>query len=364
MLTPSIIARESLAILSNNLVASSLVYRGDTSNFTGNKVGDTITIRKPADFTTNEFSGTISTQTVNETSVPLVLEKHFDVSVELTSKQTTLELNDFSEQVVAPAMQSMAEKLDSYIYSKYVEISDVVGDGNLNSVADLAGVNRRLMEKKVPTAGRVGFIDPLTVERFLSIENLNRLDTRGSEGLAGLREASLGRVMGINWYGAQNVFRHTPGVPGGTPTGTASLGATSVSVAAGGNAGTFKKGDIITFANHATTYTVTADVTLNGSGAGVINVSPALTAAVSSAAITVKAAHAGNIVGHPRGLSLASVPLEMPMESMGAATMNYNGFNIRVVYGYDITTKKNTISFDCLVGAKVTDPRLLTRFDG
>jgi P22 coat protein - gene protein 5 len=170
--------------------------------------------------------------------------------------------------------------------------------------------------------------------------------------------------MGIDWYAAQNVARHVPGVPGGTPTGTGSAGTTSVSVAAGGNAGTFKKGDIITFANHATTYTVTADVTLNGSGAGVITVSPALTASVSASAITVRAAHAGNIVGSMRGLSMVSVPLEMPMEAMGAHVMTYNGLSVRVVYGYNLTTKVNTISFDTLIGAKVTDPRLLTRFDG
>jgi hypothetical protein len=350
-------------ILSSNLVAASLVYKGDTSNFLGAKVGDTITIRKPADFVTNEFTTTISPQTVNETSATLTLEKHFDLSVELTTKQTTLELNDFSEQVVAPAMQSIAEKIDTYIYSKYAEIYNIQGDGALNSVADLAGVNRKLMEQRVPQAGRVGFLDPASVEAFLSIDNLNRLDTRGGEGLAALREASLGRVMAIDWYGAQNVFTHTPGVPGGTPAGTGSLGATSVTVASGGNLGTFKRGDIITFANHTQTYTVLADVTLSGAGGGIITISPALTTAVSGSAITVRAAHSANIVGHPRGLSLASVPLEMPMETMGAATLSYNGFNIRVVYGYDISTKKNTISFDLIMGAKVTDPRLVARFD-
>jgi len=46
-----------------------------------------------------------------------------------------------------------------------------------------------------------------------------------------------------------------------------------------------------------------------------------------------------------------------------AAALNWNGLSIRVVRGYDINSKKNIISFDTLVGAKVTDPRLLVRFD-
>lgn len=364
LLTPSIIAQESLMILSNNLVAASLVHRGDTQNFLGAKVGDTITIRRPASFTVNEFTSTISPQGIVESSVPLVLEKHFDISVELTSRQLTLNLTDFSRQVVEPAMVAMAEQIDSYIYSKYVEINEITGDGNLNSVADLADLDRKLMVQKVPMAGRVAFLNPLTKARFLSIDNLVRQDTRGAAGLTGLTEASMGRVMGIDFYGAQAVASHTPGSPGGTPVGTGTLGSTTVTVASGGNAGTYRAGDIISFANHSQTYTVVNNVTLNGSGAGTLTISPALVQAVTSSAITLRTAHAANIVGHPRGISLASVPLELPMEAGNAATLNVNGINIRVVYKYDITTKKNIISFDAIMGAKVTDPRLLCRFDG
>lgn len=366
MLTPSIIARESLMILSNNTVVASLVFRGDNADFnSGYAVGDTITIRRPAQFALNTFTGSISTQTVNENSVSLTLERHFDMSIELTTKELTLDLSDFSKQIIEPAMVTFAEGIDSYLYSKYTQISDVNGDGTLNTVADLAEVDRALMVKKVPNSGRVGFLSPLTKSRFLSIENLNRLDTRGEAGLAGLRDASLGRVMNINWYGAQAVPTHAPGVPGGTPVGTGALGSTTVTVASGGASGTYKAGDIITFANHNTTYAVQADVTLS-SGTGTLTISPALTTAVSSSAITLKAAHAANIVGHPRGLSFVSVPLALPMNTASndmAATLNWNGLAIRIVRGYDITSKKNIISFDTLVGAKVTDPRLLLRFD-
>jgi len=137
-----------------------------------------------------------------------------------------------------------------------------------------------------------------------------------------------------------------------------------VSIASGGAAGTFKKGDIVSFAGGTETYTVTDNLTLNGSGAGVLGVYPAVARALTNAAVTVKSTHYANIAGNFRGLSLVSVPLEMPMESMGAAQVNWSGLNIRVVYDYDVVHKKNIISFDCLVGAKVTDPRLLVRFAG
>lgn len=352
-------------LLSNNLVVGSLAYKGDTSNFTGAKVGDTITIRRPAQFVTNEFTTTVSPQAVNETSVPLVLERHFDITVELSTRQLTLSLEDFSTQVVAPAMISMAERIDGYLFSKYVDMNEIVGDGTLNSVSDLAGVNRRLMELRVPQQGRVGFINPVTTERFLSIDNLNRLDVRGAQGLQGLQEAALGRVMAIDWYAAQGVNSHVAGVPGGTPLATGTAGASTVAIASGGNAGTYRQGDIVTFAGNTQAYTVTANLTLSGVGAGTLAIAPALVQAHSSSAVTLRASHPANIVGHPRGLTLASVPLEMPMDTgTRAAYVNYGGFAIRVVYGYNMTNKMNTISFDTLVGARVTDPRLLVRFDG
>lgn len=47
-LTPDIIANEALMVLENSMVMSGLVHRDYSKEFV--KVGDTITIRKPAKF--------------------------------------------------------------------------------------------------------------------------------------------------------------------------------------------------------------------------------------------------------------------------------------------------------------------------
>ena len=57
-LTADIIAKEAVAILENELVMANLVHRGHESEFgksvNGYTVGDTISIRKPADFTVRD----------------------------------------------------------------------------------------------------------------------------------------------------------------------------------------------------------------------------------------------------------------------------------------------------------------------
>jgi len=67
LLTPEIIAMEALAILRNQLVMKELVHTDYAKEFV--KVGDTITIRKPAKLVTNSFDGTITKQDLNEEGI-------------------------------------------------------------------------------------------------------------------------------------------------------------------------------------------------------------------------------------------------------------------------------------------------------
>lgn len=89
-ITPSIVAREALMLLENNLVAAGLAHRAHTQEFLGTKVGDTITIRGPATFEAQEFTSTTTTQEIKESSTTLQLEKHFDITVGVSSREWTL----------------------------------------------------------------------------------------------------------------------------------------------------------------------------------------------------------------------------------------------------------------------------------
>ena len=73
------------------------------------------------------------------------------------------------------------------------------------------------------------------------------------------------------------------GTASGTPNGTASAGATSITLAGTGT-GTLKAGDFIKFANHDKVYMVVADQ--SDISAGSLTIEPPLTTAVSSSDIT------------------------------------------------------------------------------
>ncbi len=62
---------------------------------------------------------------------------------------------------------------------------------------------------------------------------------------------------------------------------------------------------------------------------------------------------------HKNGIAFVTRPLALPQGNAESAIVSYDGFSLRVVRGYDLTTKKDTISIDMLCGVKLLDERLV-----
>ena len=155
ILTPDIIAREALMVLRNNAVMAKLVHR-DYSNEFVSGVGDTITVRKPATFEAKEFKGTIEVQDATESGISVKMDKHLDVSFAVTSKEMTMDIENFSQQLLVPAMQAFNDKVDSYLLGLYKDITATVGDGATlpTAIDPIVDAGALLNQAKAPTADR------------------------------------------------------------------------------------------------------------------------------------------------------------------------------------------------------------------
>ena len=74
--------------------------------------------------------------------------------------------------------------------------------------------------------------------------------------------------------------------------------------------------------------------------------------------------HVANLAFHPNAIVLAAVPLALPQGAGRAEFVQSRGLGIRVVWDYDKDAKSDVVSLDILAGAKVQDPRLITRVLG
>jgi hypothetical protein len=369
-ITPSLIAQEALIALENNLVMADLVHRDYSQDFQPG-AGATITIRKPTSFTAAEFTSAISAQAITETSTTVVLDKHLDVSIELAPTDLSLSIQDFTTQITLPAMRAIAQKIDALLCGLYKAVPYRFGTAATtpNALSYVAGVGKVLNTNKVPMQDRRLVIDPEAEAALLVLDGIVNVDKSGAS--QALRDAIIGRVYGFNPLAMdQNIVAHTKGTldAGALATGTAL--ASTIAIASGGNGGTLKEGDIFTIVGNTTQFVCTALATCNGSGAASgVGIYPALPAGFSpsGAAITLVGSHTANLAFHKNAFALVSRPLALPqgMEATGyVATNEQTGLAVRVMNGYTMASKVQTISFDVLCGVKCIYPELAARLLG
>jgi len=220
LLTPSIIANAALATLYENTVAAQLVHRDYDTEFVA-KIGDTVTVRKPAVFEAEEFNPAtgVNIQNATETGVPVVLNHHADVSFEVSTKDLTLKITDFARQLLNPAMEAISQKIDRDVLAFRNDITAEVGTeaGSLwDEPEALIQAGVELDVHSVPAADRRVIVGPRTRGKWLANDLLKRADRSGTT--AGLRQGSIGAdLFGFDAYMSQNIGQ--PKAPGAQVAG-------------------------------------------------------------------------------------------------------------------------------------------------
>lgn len=364
-LTAQQIAREALLRLQSNMVMAGLVYTDYSSEF--KQQGDTIQVKKPATFIADEFGGTINLQDVGESNVLVKLDKIADVSVELSSKELTLNIDDFGSQILDGATLAIAEKMDQDLCGLYSGIPYYSGVGGTtpSQLSDISNAMLVLNKNKVPMANRATVWDPYAQAKLVTIDTLARADASGST--AALREASMGRVLGFDNFMDQNIKTHTAGAYTSLTdvTGTGVKDATTVTLtsAAGASTAKLNKGDVFTVAGQQ--FVATADSAAAIAGVVTVSVYPAVKTAFTAQATTFGKSHVASLAFHKNALALVARPMEPPMGGANSYVATApNGLSLRVTMGYDMTSKKNIISIDTLYGCSVLYPELAARVLG
>ena len=162
----------------------------------------------PAVFEAKEYGEDgIEPQAVTEDKVLVKLDKIADVSVEVTAKEMTLNIQDFGLQIVQGAMEAIAQKIDADIMGLADDIDQASGSDGFApaTLADLAAGRKLLVEAKAPLANRRGVFSPAAAANLLQLDVISKADAAGRTD--GLREANMGRILGLDLYETQNATR-------------------------------------------------------------------------------------------------------------------------------------------------------------
>ena len=360
ILTPQVIANEALLVLESNLTMANLVHRDYSKEFVN--VGDTITVRKPAKFVAKNFIGEVEEQEISEGSVPVKMDRYRDVTVGVTSKEMTLDIKDFSKQVIEPALTAIAQAVDIDLLTVGVEkAGSKVSVSATPVIADIANVAKALDKKKAPRdKNRNLVLATDTMYKYNTLDNFAKVCYKGDS--EALKEAEIGRVYTMNSFLSQNAPENTSATAG---TATAykvacTKGTTQFTVSDGAaKTGTIKAGDKLIVNGYL--FEVAEDLTL-ADGAGTLKVTEKIPFAITTAVSAVIINKAHSLGFHRNGLALVTRQLELPQGAAKAAIASADGLAVRVVFGYDQDTKKDKISFDIIYGIKELDSDLLVDF--
>lgn len=409
VLTIDVIAKEALRILDNNLVMAKQVYRGLESEFgnamNGYEAGDTVSIRRPTDFTVRD-GAVSSNQDIVEAKVAITVDKQKGVDFGFTSKELTLNIGELSDRVIKPAMVQLANQIDADVMGLYKFVPNWVGTPGqkIDSYSDFAAGPERLDEYAVP-AERSAVLSPADHWGLLGSQTALYIQDAAK---GAYRNGSLGMIGGVDTYMAQNVPTHVNGVWAGSPAVDQTVNASTISYPAvkdtmlqtitidgfTASAPALQAGDVfeiadvwavnpVTKARLSFKKQFTVISTANAAGNQVdVTFYPAMiwdgafqNIAVSSGVAnlndkavtpigTDSTGFRQNMVFHKNAFALAMVPMVSPPGAPKVSRQSYKGTSVRLIPTYDGTNDRSNFRLDVLYGVKAIDPRLALRLSG
>ena len=364
LITPTMVARDASIVANNLITVGNVIGRDKEAEFSGSKIGDSMKVTVPPVFgDADEFTGTTSATNVTESEIYLTLEKHFYKRVDLTSKQKSLELNDFTRLVTIPAMRAISQSVDKYFIRNLqvfrANLSGTVGN-RPSTMAHLAAANKTLNDANISKSGRVMLIDTTVEQSLIQLSQFTSQDY-GADAPVGLRNATLGTRYGFTFItdpllGAFSRSADADDITGTVVTnGAPAVGATSVTIDGITNAtGTIYAGTVFTLAGDTTRYVVRKDATI-ASNEATLTIYPALVAAPGDGAVvTFEEAGYSNVAFHPNAVTGAIVA-PMPLNA-NSSRASINGIGVRVSMDSSLVTLSDSIVYDCFVGLRVIQP--------
>lgn len=233
---PEIWARESLMVLQNHNVMAPLVHRNFESEVA--QFGDVVNTRRPDVFTaadlTNDLTSDMTVSAATATNVAISLDKHKHVAFGITNRDQATSIKNLIDEFMEPAMIPLAEAVDADLLQELAGGVDGGSDGisvaemnvaNSTTPGDpdeevvvasgfdkteLAAVQRKLIEKKVPFApvggtSRVSLVmSPKHHSEVITSSEVIGADTSGLNPPP-IRTGFVATLFGMNVYVDQQV---------------------------------------------------------------------------------------------------------------------------------------------------------------
>jgi hypothetical protein len=375
ILTPTQVTREALRILHQklNFVGSIVRDYDDSYAQKGAKIGDTLKIRLPNQYTVRT-GATLSTQDTTESSVSLQIGTQKGVDLNFSSVELTLSLDDFGRRILDPAMSVLAANIEADAMNMYKDVYQSIWNGGAAAAYNKMLDGRVILQRSLtPPSNRTANLNPLDMADL--VKDTKTLFNDQKELGTQFKEGYMGRAAGFDFVENTMWPAHTRGAAASYVCDTSSgivSGSNTITLSTG--TGTINQGDVFTIAGvfsvHPETKVSTGilqQFVATAAGTTSITVSPTpvtsgatqnvtIVSAGASKAVTV-AGTASTAVGtslqyQKEAFAFATADLVMPKGVDFSAREVMDGISMRIVRAYDINNDKFPCRLDVLYGYK------------
>ena len=222
------VVKEATKAFMNTRLFSGFVRNEYRSDFEerGAKKGDTIFVRRPAQFRVRTGAG-MEIQDVHEDKVPVTLPEQKGVDFQFSARELTIDIdkggNEYSKRWIRPAGSALASDFDANGLEK---ASKVAGSTVIVAYSD---TNDTLYKRFLDAKGLLNkFLAPKTVSDRMSFvssdienrltENVKQLYNNANAISKAIKDGTIQDVAGLTWGSTDLAYVHLNGAGGATFT--------------------------------------------------------------------------------------------------------------------------------------------------
>jgi hypothetical protein len=286
LLSPTVITKEALSVLHQkaNFIGSINKQYDPQFAKTGAKIGSSLQIREPNQFTVNT-GATLNVQDITESTQTLTVSTQAHVDFAFSTADLTLTIDQFSERYIDPAMSRLAAYMENDAMSMAKDVYQSVWQSGADlTYSDVLDGRTLIQNGLAPGGMRTANLN--STDQAALIKDTKTLFNDQAQLSKQYVEGFMGRAAGFDFMENTQWPGHTTGSEDAAYVVNTSTGITSGSatIAVTAGTGTLVKGDVFTIEGvyrvHPESKVVTADlqqfvITADyAGGAGNITVSP------------------------------------------------------------------------------------------
>jgi hypothetical protein len=382
------VTREALRVLHEKATFIGTVNRSYDDSFAkaGAKIGDTLRVRKPNEYTVRTSGRVMDVQDQDEATIDVTVATQYGVDMRFNSAELALDIDDFSKRYIEPAVSRLVSKVDAACLETATKATyNLVGTagtlvGASGDISALFNARAKMNQFLAPKDGNRNLqVDSVTMASI--VNGAKALFHDGAQIKEAFREGMYARTAMADIYENERTYIHTTGSDHTTVTVNDAAIASGDTVVTTAGA-SVSVGSVFTFAAvyavHPETKVSTGQLqqfvitAVNGND---WTISPALISTgakqnvdalpANSSAITLVGSastnYRHNLMYHKDAFTFVTADLPIMDDAHKCVRRTQDGVSMRVWQGSDIRNDELLMRIDLLWGFKELYPQWACR---